>query len=358
MGPLLFLTIHHLAVDGVSWRILAEDLATACAQLEQGTPVALPPYGSSFGAWACALATLAEEPEQLAELSYWHKLAGTDTDLPVDFTPDPTACSALFAETVSVELDAANTAALLRDAAAAYRLNTIELLLAALACALRDWTGRSAQLVHLEGHGREDLGEALDVTRTVGWFTALYPLRLECASERDAGTLLKTVKEQLRAVPRRGLGFGLLRYLSGNAAVRGELASLPQANVSFNYLGQTDETLGPDAPFALSRLAVASGLSPRAHRVHLLDINAVVSNGRLCVDWIYSARIHRRATIEQLARNFLAQVRDLIAHCLSPDTGGHTPSDFALVDLSAVELDAILEDLTESKADENRSCHE
>jgi non-ribosomal peptide synthase protein (TIGR01720 family) len=150
----------------------------------------------------------------------------------------------------------------------------------------------------------------------------------------------------------------LLRYLSDDAAVRAELASLPLANVSFNYLGQTDETLGPDAPFALSRLKVASGLSPDGHRVHLLDINAVVSDGRLCVDWIYSARIHRRATIEQLAKNFLAQVADLVAHCLSPGAGGHTPSDFALIELSAGEIDAILEDLTAPEADQNRSRHE
>jgi amino acid adenylation domain-containing protein/non-ribosomal peptide synthase protein (TIGR01720 family) len=357
-APLLFLTVHHLAVDGVSWRILAEDLATACAQLEQGKSVVLPPYACSFGAWAGALVQRAQEPALLVELPHWRALAETDADLPADFPPDTMARSAAFAETVSVELDAATTAALLRDATMAYRLTANELLLSALALSLSDWTGRSAHLVHLEGHGREDLGDALDVTRTVGWFTTLYPVRLECSPGADAGTLLKAVKEQLRSVPGRGFNFGLLRYLSDNTAVNAELASLPHANLSFNYLGQTDETLGPDAPFVLSRLVAAPGLSSAGYRAHLLDLNAVVSGGHLYLDWIYSTRVHRRATIEQLAENFLAQLRHLTAHCLATDAGGHTPSDFTLVDLNSGEIDAILGDLADRPPTENDSRHE
>jgi len=357
-APLLFLTVHHLAVDGVSWRILAEDLAAACAQLEQGKSVALPPYACSFGAWANALMQRARDPALLVELPHWRALAETDADLPVDFPPDTTARSAAFAETVSVELDAATTATLLRDATVAYRLTANELLLSALALSLSDWTGRSAHLVHLEGHGREDLGDASDVTRTVGWFTALYPVRLENAPGADPGTLLKAVKEQLRSVPGRGFNFGLLRYLSDNTAVNAEIASLPRANLSFNYLGQTDETLGPDAPFVLSRLVTAPGLSPAGYREHLLDLNVVVSGGHLYLDWIYSARVHSRATIEQLAENFLAQLRHLIAHCLKSDAGGHTPSDFVLVDLSSGEIDAILGDLADRPPTENDSRNE
>jgi non-ribosomal peptide synthase protein (TIGR01720 family) len=315
--------------------------------------VALLPYACSFGAWADALKQRAQEPALMSELPHWRGFSEMDSEIPIDSPPDAMARLAAFTETVSVELDAAATASVLRDATAAYHLTANELLLSALALSLSDWTGRSAHLVHLEGHGREDLGDDWDVTRTVGWFTAIYPVRLECAAGADPGSLLKAVKDQIRSVPGRGFNFGLLRYLSDDSAVHAELASLPHPDLSFNYLGQTDETLGPDAPFVLSRLITAPGLSPAGHRAHLLEINAVVSGGHLHVDWNYSTRSHRRTTIEQLAENYLAQLRRLTAHCLAPGAGGHTPSDFTLADLNSGEIEAILDDLADEPANYN-----
>jgi len=236
---------------------------------------------------------------------------------------------------------------LLRDAAATYRLRADELLLAALAQTLAAWTGRAATVVSLENHGREDLGDALDLSRTVGWFTSLYPLRLACATGTGPGELLTQTKEGLRAVPRHGVGFGLLSHLCADETVRRELAALPQAELCFNYLGQVDHTLGADAPFAMVDAPTGPSSSPRGHRMHLIDINAIVVGGRLRVTWIYSGRVHRRATIVREAEVFLAHVRTLLAHCASPAAGGLTPSDFTHVQLDARELDALLDDLAE-----------
>ena len=216
-----------------------------------------------------------------------------------------------------------------------------------LAATLAGWTGRAASVISLENHGREALGEAIDVSRTVGWFTSLYPYRLEAPAAAGARELLVAVKESLRAVPRHGTGFGLLLHLSADPAVRAELAALPLPELCFNYLGQTDNTLGPDAPFALLDLPTGPDLSPRGYRVHLIDINAMVTDGRLKINWLFSNRVHQRATIERLAEQFVAQVRELLAHCLAMESGTPTPSDFSHVQLDASELEALLSDLAD-----------
>jgi hypothetical protein len=347
VAPQLFLVVHHLAVDGVSWRILATDLAQACAQLGAGQPVELAAPAVSYAAWARSLVARAQTPELRAELAHWRTLADAAGTLPRDFPPEAGAGGVEAAETFNLDLDAATTTSLLRDASTAYRLRVDELLLAALAQTLAGWTGRTATVVSLENHGREDLGDELDLSRTVGWFTSLYPVRLGGAAGTSPGDLLTMTKETLRALPRHGVGFGVLAQLCADEAVRRELAALPRAELCFNYLGQVDHTLGLEAPFAWVDAATGPSASPLGHRVHLIDINAIVVGGRLRVTWIFSNRAHRRATIVRQAEAFLAQVRVLLAHCASPEAGGPTPSDFAHVRLDARELDALLHDLAE-----------
>jgi len=345
----LFLALHHLIVDGVSWRILAGDLAQACAQLAAGQPVDLPPVATSFSRWSHSLVSHAQTEPLRAELAHWRTLVGAAGSLPRDFPSDDAARRVAAVEMLNVELDADATAALLRDATAAYRLRADELLLAALAATLADWTGRPATVVSLENHGREDLGDAHDLSRTVGWFTSLFPVRLDCPAGTDAGTLLTATKENVRRIPRHGVGFGLLKYLCDDVAVRQEMAALPQPELCFNYLGQVDHTLGADAPFGWVDAATGPGSSEKGHRAHLIDLNAIVVGGRLRVTWIYSGRAHRADTIARQAGNFLEQVRRLLAHCAAPDAGGPTPSDFTHVRLEADELDALLDDLADPR---------
>jgi len=175
----------------------------------------------------------------------------------------------------------------------------------------------------------------------VGWFTALYPLVLELPESGGQGAAIKAIKEQIREVPGRGVGYGLLRYLREGEPVARELGALPQAEASFNYLGQLDQALPESSPFGWARESSGPSHSPRARRRYLVDVMATVTHGRLSIRWTYSEARHLRATIEARAERFLSALRELIAHCLSPEAGGYTPSDFQEQGLSQNVIDML-----------------
>jgi non-ribosomal peptide synthase protein (TIGR01720 family) len=199
-------------------------------------------------------------------------------------------------------------------------------LLTALTLTFNQWTGENCLLIDLEGHGREEIFEDVDLSRTVGWFTTIFPVRLQLDNANDLGTALKSIKEQLRAIPNRGIGYGLLRYLSQNWEIATEFSS---AEVAFNYLGQFDQVLAKSSLFSLAQESSGSTKSLNNKRTHLLEINGGIYQGNLAINWSYSKNLHRQSTIETLAQNFIKLLRSLIAHCQSSDAGGLTPSDFA-----------------------------
>ncbi|HIQ21351.1 MAG TPA: amino acid adenylation domain-containing protein, partial [Planctomycetes bacterium] len=337
----LLVVIHHLVVDAVSWRILLEDLQQALAALAAGEPVVLPPKTTSVRCWAEKLTQYAKSDEVAEELDFW--LAGQHEDrppLPRDFQGE-NLCGT--SDTVRWRLGAAETRLLLGDAPQAYRTQISDLLLTALAMAITRWTGGDRLHVDLEGHGREPLFEEVDLSRTVGWFTTLFPLRLVLPPDGGMGGLIKGIKEQLRRVPRNGIGYGLLRWLRGHSEIEERLARGPQAEISFNYLGQFDQLADAGALISASDEPVGPTESPRARRRYVLDVIARVQDGRLQVDWVYSQALHRRETIERLAGWFGDALRGLVEHCLSPDAGGFTPSDFPLADVDDEELSRLSE---------------
>ncbi|MFZ5918979.1 MAG: condensation domain-containing protein, partial [Chloroflexota bacterium] len=337
----LLVVVHHLAIDGVSWRILLEDLETVYGHLAMGQPVQLPPKTTSFQAWARRLMAYGQSKVVQGELDYWLRQGREGVArLPLDDETGENEEGS--ARSVSVGLTEEETEALLKEAPAAYRTEINDVLLTALAQTVARWTGRRAVLVELEGHGREDLFDDVDVSRTVGWFTAVYPVRLELRGQRTPGEALMTIKEQLRQVPNRGMGYGLLRYLSGNADIAEALERQSQAEISFNYLGQFDRVLPKDSPFGPARESRGPDRSPRGKRAHLLEINGAVAGGRLGFEWTYSKNLHRRATVERLAWDYIASLRALIAHCRSAEAGMVTPSDFDLADLDQRKLDKVL----------------
>ncbi len=343
----LFIVIHHLAVDGVSWRILLEDLQTLYRQLSRGEPAQLPPKTTSFQHWARRLVEYAQSDEVRQELAYWLEVPSDGAArLPVDY-PDGDNTEA-SARSVTVALSPEETQALLQEVPAAYRTEINDALLAALAQAVAKWTGSSALLVALEGHGREDLFDDVDLSRTVGWFTTLYPVRLDLTGIYDPGEALKAVKEQLRRVPRRGIGYGLLRYLCEDEEVRQQIRALPQPEISFNYLGQLDQAVPEGSPFGPAPESGGPAHSPRGKRSHRLEINGVIAGGRLQLEWTYSETLHRRSTIERLAQDFLEALRAIIAHCQSPDAVGYTPSDFAEFEWDQEDLDDIMAAISEA----------
>ncbi|QOV35583.1 amino acid adenylation domain-containing protein [Streptomyces ferrugineus] len=335
---LLLLTVHHLAVDGVSWRLLGPELAAG------ERPIPAP--GTSFAGWARLLAEEALRPELADVQSAWWERMLSGPDARIAGGRGAGAPRAVL----TVELAPEVTEAVLAEVTEAFHCGPDAVLLTALAAAaLRRRDAGTGLLVHLEGHGREGLSRPADVSRTVGWFTTQYPVRLDAGDAlgadfwqpaRDAaGEALKQVKEQLRAVPSAGLGWGLLRYLNPDTAPK--LATLPVPDLRFNYLGRFSG--GDTADGEL--LGMAAEALPLGHAV---EVDAVVVErdaGRLCLSagFSYARGVLDEDEVSELARLWCEAIEVLVEHARRGGTGGHTSSDFPLVDLSPDQL-ALLED--------------
>ncbi|MBN3876528.1 MAG: non-ribosomal peptide synthetase [Nostoc sp.] len=339
----LLIVIHHLVVDGVSWRILLEDLQTAYQQLAHGKAIALPAKTTSFKDWSNKLTKYAQSETLKSEVAYWlNESRAAVPPIPVDYKGANTVEAA---STVTVSLNEAQTRALLQDVPKAYNTQINDVLLTALALVLSRWTNSKSVLFNLEGHGREDIIDDVDLSRTIGWFTTIFPVLLELGATENLADALKSVKEQLRAIPNKGIGYGLLRYLSQDAEIAAQLQTLPQAEISFNYLGQFDQLLNTSSWMQLASESTGHSHGLQNNRAHLLDINSVITEERLQINWAYSKNIHQHATIESLAQEFVKTLLGLIAHCSSPESGGYTPSDFSLVKLNQPEIDQLLASL-------------
>ncbi len=330
----LLIVIHHLAVDGISWGIILDDLQTLCEQFGRNEPARLSAKTTSFKTWANSLSEHAQSGAVLDELDHWLSV-GETAHISIDLDGANTEDSV---QSITVALTAEETQALLHDVPAVYRTRINDALLTALAHA---FNVRSL-LIDLEGHGREQFVENVDVTRTVGWFTTIFPVVLS-ATEDDPGANLKRTKEQLRRIPREGFGYGLLRYLNRDSNVSNQLRKLPRPEVCFNYWGQLDQMF----PSTLFRATLYRGFnhSPRQLRTYLLEINSSIVNGQLHTVWGYSENVHRRSTVETLANRFIAALRALIAHCQGREPAVYSPDDFPDVELSEHQLENVLAEL-------------
>ncbi|NPA20650.1 MAG: amino acid adenylation domain-containing protein [Gammaproteobacteria bacterium] len=329
----LLLVIHHLVVDGVSWRILLEDLEQAYAQRLAGQPLSLAPRTSSYQAWSAQLHE--QVPAFVGQLPYWQAQRG-DGALPCD-RPDAPVSNRHGAKLAS-RLSRERTRQLLQVAPAAYRTQVNDLLLTALARVICQWSGSQAALVQLEGHGREELFDGIDLTRTVGWFTSLYPLRL--APRAGHGDSIKAIKEQLRAVPDKGMGYGVLRYL-GDASVREALATLDPPRITFNYLGQFDSQFDAQALLAPATERGGDGQDPDAPLANWLTLEGQVYNGELSLQWGFSLAMFDTDTVQALATAYDQELEALIEHCLGVPAGQPSPSDFPLARITQAQLDAL-----------------
>ncbi|MCP2256430.1 non-ribosomal peptide synthase domain TIGR01720/amino acid adenylation domain-containing protein [Streptoalloteichus tenebrarius] len=336
----LFLVAHHLVVDGVSWRVLLSDLDSAYQRAARGDRVDLGPKSTSFQEWARRLAEHVASGGLDHERDHWRDLARRSHDvaaLPVDRRGANTIATA---RTVTARLGAEDTEALLRHVPEVYRTQVNDVLLSAVARVLADWAGGDAALVELEGHGREPLFDDVDLSRTVGWFTTMYPCLLT-VPDGDWGAVLKSVKEQLRAVPGNGLGHGALRHLDPEGH---ELAGR-QPEVAFNYLGRMDGAVDAGALYRGTLPTPENAeRAPHQLRQHLIEINSVVERGELVFRWAYSTALHDEETVAKLARRVVTALTEIIQHCASPGAGGCTPSDFPLARLDQSTVDRLVGD--------------
>jgi amino acid adenylation domain-containing protein/FkbH-like protein/non-ribosomal peptide synthase protein (TIGR01720 family) len=345
----LLLIVHHLAVDGISWRPLLEDLEIAYQQLQAKPSVQLPAKTAPYKVWAERLQQFAKSDSLRSELPFWKSVtdpqAVTSALKPVslDRAVAPSNLEGR-AKKVRVALDREATQALLQSVPAVYNTQINDVLLTALARAWCKWTNNAVLYTNLEGHGREHLFEDVDISRTAGWFTSIFPVRFTLpATEKTENTwrpgeALKSVKEQLRAIPQRGIGYGILRYLTENSG----LADRPEPPIVFNYFGQFDQAVAGSKLFKFAAESTGPWHSPKQQRRHVLEINSLVMGGRLEFECAYLPALHHETEIQRFADEFVNALKEIIAHCQLPEAGGRTPSDFPLAKLHQPSLDALL----------------
>ncbi|MFF7597669.1 amino acid adenylation domain-containing protein [Streptomyces mirabilis] len=330
-GDRLLLVLHHLAVDGVSWRLLLEDLGTIHGQLLRGeSPSEQLDTPTSFDGWARALAARANSGEVADELPFWLEMMdGATTALPriAGDVPADGAGTAGEALSVSRVLDREQTAALLRSASDA-RVRPVEIMLAALGRTLAEWSGAERVAIDIEGHGREPFAAGLDPTRAVGWFTSIHPLVIDSGEPLH---VLRELKNRYRTVPGGGLGYGLLRYVRDADEITGRLRELPERSVLFNYLGRFHGGLRADGGWQVAAESTGIAQEPSAPRRHALEVSALVADGRLQVRWTYSPRLHHEETIGRLADAFADQIGLLLDRVRQEPAALLTPVDFPLV---------------------------
>ncbi|WP_152526725.1 condensation domain-containing protein, partial [Paenibacillus polymyxa] len=337
-GDHLLIAIHHLVVDGVSWRVLLEDFAAGYEQALQGQPIRLPLKTDSFQTWAKQLADYANGPAMESEREYWQHIEQlTYEPLPKDFEQGRSKLK--DSGLVTVRWTAEETEQLLKQAHRAYHTEMNDLLLAALGLAVQAWSGRERVLVNLEGHGREDILPDVDITRTVGWFTSQFPVVLEPGHAQALGHQVKQVKESLRRIPNKGIGYGILRYLS--ASRDGERFAL-EPEISFNYLGQFDQDY-ESSDSQPSPFSPGSDSSPNAVMDFVLDINGMVSEGVLELTIRYGETQYKRETVERLGTLLQSSLREVISHCVSKERPELTPSDVLFQDVTVEELERLSE---------------
>ena len=328
----LLMVVHHLAVDGVSWLILLEDLHTICEQLQRGEPVRLPPKTTSFKEWAERIFDYARSEALQSEVAFW-LAENTETNMAMGkIVQDGTSNTEGSAKTISVPLSQMETSTLLQDVPSAYHTQINDVLLAALVLSFTKRTGSRSLRLDLEGHGREDIVDGLDVSRTVGWFTTHYPVTLFVDDPSNIGACLKSIKEQLRTIPNRGIGFGLLRALRKDSELEDHFRGIPASPLLFNYLGKLDQLLPQSCRFRFARELTVS-YCPGATRSHCVEINTFVVGGRLKMDWRYSADQLSATSVWEMAEDYAKALRTVITHCVSRDEVEFTPADFPLADL-------------------------
>lgn len=328
----LLIAIHHLSVDGVSWRILLNHFQSALQQVMNGEAITFGSKSSSVREWVEALKTLVTTHAITSQLPYWKSIAAAYQPLPA--SPE----TAVFADrkTYSVSLDGELTRYLLQDVNRAYHTEINDILLSALAQAFLSWSGQSQVVIGMEGHGREFISRELDLSNTVGWFTSMYPVQLLADKSLSIGEHISSVKERLRQVPQKGLGYGLLRYLHPDNEVRESLSG-QHWDLVFNYLGQSDNVIDKEELIQGAAESAGENISAAYMLRNKIEVNSIIKGGVLVLYWNYAASQFEEANIAALASAYINQLQELIRHCIGVDQRVYTPSDYGLASAVSVQ---------------------
>ncbi|WP_259418057.1 non-ribosomal peptide synthetase [Bacillus toyonensis] len=335
VGDHLLLIIHHLVVDGISWRILFEDFALGYSQLMKGEQIAFYPKTTSYKEYATQLNEYAKSAKILREKQYWVNTLKDN----VNFLEKKEEVG-LFryedSDTFSTALGIEETSRLLRETNQAYHTEINDLLISALLIATRRVTGENKIRISLEGHGREQIIKNVDISRTVGWFTTKYPVYINLEDEKDLSMTIKTVKESLRRIPNKGIGYGVLKHLSGDP----DLWNIEQPPILFNYLGQMDADLN-NTIFSSSWISAGESIGGKHTRETPIEMNAIVLDGKLTIDTTYNTKVYAEDVVVEFTEAFKDALRDVIHHCISKEQAEKTPFDYGDKELTFEQLEEI-----------------
>jgi len=344
-GDRLLIVIHHLAVDGVSWRILAEDILNGYQQYLTGEAVQFPLKTDSFKTWAEQITAYADTAALLKEKEYWKAVESAQVgSLQKDY--DKSVIQKSYVKDTRIlnfSLSKEETEILLTKMNHAYNTEINDILLTALASSMKKWHGDNRTLITLEGHGREKLGENNpDISRTVGWFTSMYPVILELPDSEDIGYQIKHIKEMLRKIPNKGIGYGILKYLTSQKNKQ-DISFDGQPQIIFNYMGEFDEAMR--GSFQIAKESSGKTVSPDSELIHDIDINGEIMQGRLKISVIFNQNAFKHETMEKLGADFKDALQKIMRHCMNIEDTEITPSDLDYKGLSIDELDNVLGNL-------------
>ncbi|WP_415839699.1 condensation domain-containing protein, partial [Paenibacillus tarimensis] len=350
-GDHLLMVLHHLVVDGVSWRILLEDLQQGFGQAARGEEIVFQPKTHSYKDYAEQLLLYAGSRKALKEREYWLQIEQAEIAPLVDGDAGKARGRRKEAETAFMELSESETDMLLKRVHRAYNTEINDVLLTALGLAFRQWNSMERIKINLEGHGREQILQGMDINRTVGWFTTMYPVVIDTqapaslSGDEQLSYVIKRVKDDLRRIPNKGIGYGILAYLS-QAEVLPDGRERARPEISFNYLGQFDQDV-QGRGLSVSPLSMGHSLSPDMERTFALDINGMVSGGKLALSFNYHPAEFTESAIRQLMDLYREQLLRVMEHCVSRDGSQRTASDYTDKDMSLEELGDI-EDIISS----------
>ncbi|MEM8909170.1 MAG: condensation domain-containing protein, partial [Bacteroidota bacterium] len=325
------------------WRILLDHLGMALEALQNKQPIELGLKTTSYQAWGSLLKKQAVLPRMKQQLPYWEEVVQQRTSLPVDFLSSPTQMKDVKEHIVYLATEPTTT--LLTIAQTGYQIQIEDLLLSALGQTLCRWSGNDRLTLSLEGHGRMPISDTMDTSNTIGWFTNLYPVVLNMETGAELGALIRSVQQQMVAIPDKGLGYGVLRYLHPSETIRTALSGTQQ-DVVFNYLGQMDNSIQEHPYFGLAQENVGAFKGPDYPFHCKLEINCSILEGQLKMSWSYSSKQYRAETIAQLANQYLNDLVELIDYCVAQQGVGQAVSD-----ASWVQGDSRSDDPSASAAD-------
>lgn len=336
-GDRLLIVIHHLVVDGVSWRILLEDIETLFRCYGNKEPLALPLKTDAYQRWTAALYEYANAEHLLREAAYWKKLGAVSADrIPLRAVSSNTVMDATVE---TVVLDPQHTRLLLTKANETFNTEINDLLLSALITALHDTFAMNDVVVAMEGHGREEALTGMNLSRTVGWFTSIYPVLLHTDGNNDLAVLIKSTKEQLRKIPSKGIGFGILQHLTA-AAHKEKWPLFRKPQISFNYLGQFDSDI-QGTSFSFAEDVEGHHVHPAEERIYDLDITAIILHGKMSMNISFNNGHFAEGVMTAFCQCLLERLKAVISFCAGKQEKELTPSDLTYNNLSMDMLDAI-----------------